>query len=498
VNELRPGGCPELADLLLAQEGELPRHLQAAIARHLRRCVACQAMLAETEGLLDRVRRVTMQSGSGGNSDDEREARVQRFLVRLHAHRQQRIHQPTGWPARRWVAVAAMAALILVFLFSESHSVVVEADELLRQAAHAELTQPAGFARRVHLALMPPGNTAIARIGVPSYTADQEMTDGIVLRSTSATPVSAPATLMRALAEHHFIWQQPLSAICFNAWRTALSSKQDHVRTITAAGSSVHVLRTSTVADGHLREVELTIDIGSHRVLREVFVFDDLGTFEIEASPAWIRAAAPATVAPARTRAAALITRTPASRPRVEPLAAAARPAQPDLASWLDRRFGDAAVRAEFMPKLRRLTATVGQQLNALQDLPSHYPGADGPQASPIAVNRLHRQLDRDYQKLRDDLNTLRAGMLALTPGTSDTTRQPWVKPAKQEGAPTDWSRRVDAGRPHAVMLDRLAGQLRAYDDLPPDMARQLSETFDALWSAIYAPSLASQAAAPR
>ena len=37
--------CPDLADLLLASEGELPRKRQAEVALHLRRCAACREQL---------------------------------------------------------------------------------------------------------------------------------------------------------------------------------------------------------------------------------------------------------------------------------------------------------------------------------------------------------------------------------------------------------------------------------------------------------------------
>src|SRR5882762_5095783 len=93
VNELSTGACPTVADLLLAREGELPPAAQVTASRHLRHCVTCQSTLATVTSIMDLVGHVAKQLGNGGGSDDSAEARFQRFLVKLHDRKQQRIHQ---------------------------------------------------------------------------------------------------------------------------------------------------------------------------------------------------------------------------------------------------------------------------------------------------------------------------------------------------------------------------------------------------------------------
>jgi hypothetical protein len=424
---------------------------------------------------------VVKRSDDNESGDAAAEARFQRFLERLHARKQQRIHRPAGWPMRRWLPIAATLVVFAVFIF-EPRNVVIEADALVQHAASVELTRPAGSAQRVHVTLTPPNRLALAGVGVASYTTEQEMTDGIVAATAATAREGKPAMLSRLLAQHRFNWRQPLSALCFNAWRRSLPRKHDEV--IALNGSPLLVLRTTTTDDGELREVELTVERDSYRVVGEVFVFDDVGRLEIEQRAHWIRHAMPAPAAVASTLGSTSGERS--AHDHIEPIATSSVVPQPDLARWLDRRFGSTAARGSFMPELRRLTGAVRQHLDALQELAGRYPGADGPQASPAVHARFQRQLDLQFQTVRDDLDALAPQILTLTLAPN-TTRQLSASSSPQGPAPADWSRRVDAGRSYAFRLDRLAAELRAYDDLPPAVQHRLAETFEALRSAIYA-----------
>jgi hypothetical protein len=418
---------------------------------------------------------------------DAAEARFQRFLEKLHALKQQRIHRPAGWPIRRWLPIAVALVVIAVLLF-EPRNVVINADTLVAQASRVERARPAaGLEQRVHITLTPPNGLAMPGFGVASYTTEQDVLDGIVTTSGPTTLEGTPAMLSQRLARHRFNWRQPLSAICFDSWRRALPHKHDEVIARNGSnGSPELVLRTTTADDGDLREVELTIERDSYRVSHEVFVFDDIGRLEIDQSLQWTRHIAPAP-APAPSRVASTLGKRPV-RDRVEPLEARSIVAQPDLGRWLDRRYGDTADRDSFMPKLRRLTGAVRQHLDGLQDLEGRYPGADGAQSSPVAHARFQRQVDLQFQTLRDDLDALAPQILVLTFDPKNTS-QLSAPASREEPAPPDWSRRVDAGKSYAFQLDRLVDELRAYDDPPLAVQHRLTETYGALRSTICAPS---------
>jgi hypothetical protein len=95
------GACPSLADLLLAAENALPQPAQGQIARHLQACISCQSTLAESASLIGRVRQVMKRLSERETTNAGEEARFQRFLTALHAHKQKRVVPVTSSPFRR-------------------------------------------------------------------------------------------------------------------------------------------------------------------------------------------------------------------------------------------------------------------------------------------------------------------------------------------------------------------------------------------------------------
>jgi hypothetical protein len=473
------GACPSLADLLLAAENALPPPAQAQIARHLQACVSCQSTLATTASLMGRVRQVMKRLSERENADAA-EARFQRFLTALHARKQQRVVPVTSSPFRRWIPLAATLAVAALVLW-ESQRAVSAADDLVRQAATIEQQRPVGSGQQLRVTFTPANQISFSGVGLPTITAEEDLVDGILTRTRPFTPDPHVASLVQMLAQHRFDWQKPLSVQHFDAWRRGLSRKRDFV--IDLRDSPNITLRTTTDADGDLREVELTVERDSYRVVREALRFEGGGLVEFEQRAQWVRNTLPPAPVPHDTT-----TVTPTRTERPTPAAPVAALAQPDLRRWLATRFGDLSARQQFMPELRRQTAIVRQHLEDLRDLQERYPGADGAQASLAARSRLQRQVDLQYQTLRGDLSAIRPRVLSLTMQANAPPRQASSDAARSEHAPADWEERVHTGLALAATLDRLMIELRAYEEPTPPMQQRISDAFDGLWTAIYAP----------
>jgi hypothetical protein len=436
------------------------------------------------------VGHVTKQFGDGesGSTNEAAEARFQRFLALLHTRKQLRPFQKaSGALVRRLLAVTAIP-IVAGFIFLQLHNTVIEADELVKFAVSAELTRPAGTTQRIGIKFTRSDKFAMSGVGLPDYTTEREMIDGIVTATTPTTVEGVPATLAERLAQrlsdHHFNFRKPFNVADFTTWRASLARRHDQVTTLSGSPQLL-VLRTTTADDGDLREVELTVERDSFRVVRQVFVFDTEGTLEFQQRLHWVRSVTP----PPATTVANVVAKPVRPAPvRIDPLINTQPVPQPDLASWLDRKFGNSAVRNTFMPQLRERTGSVRKRLDDLRDLSDRYPGSNGPQASLAAQARLQRDADLQYQSLRRELIELNASISTMTSAPNEITRIP-VAPSSQLHAPADWSARIDTARSRANELDRLASELRAYDDLPDAVRQRLAETFSALWTAINAPA---------
>jgi hypothetical protein len=469
-----------LADLLLAVEQALPPQAQAHVTRHLQACVSCQSTLAASASLMGRVRQVMKRLSERENAEAA-EARFQRFLAALHARKQARVVPKARSPFRRWIPLAATLAIAALFL-AESQRAVSAADEIVRQAATIESIRPIGSAQRLRITLTPANRIAYPGVSLPpTFSREEDLVDGMLAQSAPLAPDPEAATLVQMLAQHRFDWRQPLSVQRFEAWRKGLARKQDFV--IDLPGTPHIVLRTTTVDDGDLREVELTVQRDSYRVVRQVLRFENGGVVEMVERAQWVRNLLP-TPAPRETTTIATRTERPAKTPAAAPIAALV---QPDLRRWLANRFGDLSAREQFMPELLRQTTLVRQHLEALRDLSGRYPGADGAQASLAARSRLQRQVDLQYDTLRGDVSALRSRILVLTM-QAKTDRRVSFDGSKPDHAPADWEQRIDTALAHAATLDRLTSKLRALDDLPTPMSQDIANAFDGLWTAIYAP----------
>jgi hypothetical protein len=302
VNDLTVERCPTLEELLQAADCELSPEAHATVLQHLQQCAVCQARdrhalrtLRDVHGYL-----------AGAFGEERQQARQQDFQAGLHKRKQSLIHHPIGSPLRRWLPMAALTpVLIVALLLSRTGTVVLQADELLHRAVHAERMRPRGAVQRVRVRLMPPGALALPPRATASFTLVQELTDGTA-SVTPAAPAAAaaaltsvPMSLAHRLSTHRFDWRRPLDVARFDAWRGTLTHKDDQV--IAIADAPLLVLRTTTTDDTDLIEAELTVQRDDYRVVRAAFVFDGVGRLEIEELAQWVRR----TVAPVTARAAA-------------------------------------------------------------------------------------------------------------------------------------------------------------------------------------------------
>jgi hypothetical protein len=244
-------------------------------------------------------------TGEASVSDDDAAPRPRRpdllnFKMALHKLKQSQIHRVTGWPLSKWLTAAALIPILIAGGYLTNGTVaILRADELLTRAAAQETALPIGYTQRMRVSLNPPATPASARGLAPAPTLIPPFSGiGVATRaSDSANAPAFPSTMTAAdaskvtavmgmLDAHHFDLRQPLSTAPFQRWRGSLTNKRDHV---TLSGDMLLVLRTTT--DGPLREVTLSIRRDNYHVVREAFLIDDVGTFEIEEIADYVRPA---------------------------------------------------------------------------------------------------------------------------------------------------------------------------------------------------------------
>jgi hypothetical protein len=277
MNAHRHRPCPNLDDVLLAVEGVLPPEVDESVSTHIGECVECQRRIRQAQLSVDSrfLDSATHGEDTASTPCDQRagEWHDRGVLNTLDERERSRADQAgIGWTIRRGLsAAAAMIAFLVTLLFSPTHSVIVDANELVQLVARAE---------RAHR--MPHTDGARFRftpdtVGEPFNTVQEFGSNP----APDATPSGVPPALARVLASYHFEWRQPLSVERFVAWRTSHAcSRQDRV--VRRASDGLLVLST-TVLDGELREVELKLDAETYRVLNQTLVFQGVGRLEIEA-----------------------------------------------------------------------------------------------------------------------------------------------------------------------------------------------------------------------
>jgi hypothetical protein len=411
-----------------------------------------------------------------------------------------------GTRMRRAVSVATVVipTLIVVILLWTTRG-VLDADEVVQRAALAARTHPITQTDPVSLSFTPSSasagqpfsivqGTGVALSGAPGSpgTSGASGASGASAASGANKNVVPPA-LARMLAAYRFAWEQPLSVERFAAWRTAHACcKQDWMERRTRDG--LLVLRT-TVPDGELREIELTMEAETYRVVRETFVFQGVGRLEIEdlAHATALRHAAPSYAAPRTSPVVPVAPRgnrddlnRTALRVRLVP-----RQSAGGLDHWVNRTFGDHATRASFVPDLTHAIGAVRQRLTVLAALAPRDPDARG-ELSPApakhgrATTAFQQTIDQHYGKLRAELNELRKriSVLAGTPNALVLASQT---------PPPDLPSRASVGLTHATALEQQVQVLLTHKDLTAAEQDQVRATFGALWQAVHGPAPARQ-----
>lgn len=523
MDERLPDSCPSFPELIRAHERELPPEVCASLTAHARRCAGCQARLREAEAILHATGSTLTADVF---TDPAARARAARFAQKLHSRKQTRIHRPARRPLQRWLSVAAMLPLLVIgFMLSRPNTTILHADELIARAVTQARQRPgleegAVAMQRVRIRMMPARETASSGSHGARYApflAVRELENGSSVQAwpAAATAVSMASTggvvgaretddpsLARLLEAHHFDWREPLGLRGFLAWRATLTEKRDRV---TLSSDAEFVLRTST-PEGLLREVHLTLDRQTFRVIRQLLVFEGIGSLEVEEIAEWVRRGKPAgTVLVAEAAAvessAPRLARLPVASERTEvaPIA---------LAAWLDRTFGPGVspTKATFVPDVRHLLADATRQLNALYALAPHPSDAaiwgepkepangDPNGIVPVSVSTVSggsadaaqagaadhtAAIDQRYREMNATLGRLSSRMAVLFGSTP--------RCEARDHAPADWSSRTAAGLDRSRRLERLMQDVLAQSDVTddersPDGARQASRAFDALW----------------
>jgi len=411
-------------------------------------------------------------------------------------------------------------------------SVSISADQLLQQALTAERAHRVAQADWEHPRFMPED------IGGPVGPVGSA--EGFEVTVTHGAALSGiPAMLGRALESASVPSIQLLSVERVAAWRTSHACcTQDRVSHVRGG----RLLLETTVPQGDLRKVELTVDAETYRVVRETLVFHRIGRLEFEAVAPDVQSWAPtrkarsvAAVAPRPTgheldgaelharlvlaetgldmSGDVRVSRTPEAV-RVEGTSPSAdqqrsagarlaaiehvqanlhvgslsnaarvtmRPAmaRPGLDRWLARTFYDRSTRASFLPDLMRSTATVRQRLALLDALAQRYPDARG-QLLPDGFAVFQQVVNLHYGKLRVELDELKMRVSVLA--GSDSVVQ--AAPHRPAGLVS----RTPIALSHATALEQQAQDLFRQHDLGELERQCVRATFQSLWASVYAP----------
>lgn len=243
-----------------------------------------------------------------------RAERAAEFVRRRHAIRQASIDSSRhAFFPRGLVLVIATLILLVAFVLSRTHSVVLRAEELLEQAVLQERARPAGETPRVRMRWLPnvslggtdrpPAEYGTASSG-PRLTTDAAVSDD----------ASANDATTRLLLAHRLDPSRLLSIQQLQRWRAGLAHKVDRV---TLTGDMNWLLRTTTY-EGALRQAEIEFRRETFEVVRATLVFDGVGRLQVDAMDQATRRAR--RTIDARPSAPALASVSAASPPMVDTL----------------------------------------------------------------------------------------------------------------------------------------------------------------------------------
>ena len=483
-------GCPSAHVLLCASTGELPPREGREVVAHLCRCAACR----DEFGRL--IRTFMMVAGRDEFYSPVSASATARFVSRLHAQKQASLPVTSATRAKQWLPAAAVIFVVFMGAMLTRGTVVVQADQVLRQALLRERSY-----LPVHDAWLQIDVKPIIVNGRPRVRTVSALRPVSELRLAGAPPELRqvlPHDVASALDEYRVDWEAPLDVHTFQAWRARLGERHDAV----TRGRRDIVLRTSTPIGAVLREVELVLDRESYQVVRIAWTVAEIGRLEIARSAAPPHATTSVATRAANnghgeaaalmdaeldarlvlrrtgldlkgtgvanTGASVLVTGVTPSRaqqrslaaslgaiPSVELRLAPHRSAPrttdvvvgPKISAWTNRMFGETKEGREFVPTLRTLAARVHERVRILNGLDERYSRADVEHLPPQVRAKLQHLLNLHFAALNDDLIEL-DGRLSLLAGTSAARRAVSLK-----AAPNDWRRRVQATRPAANVL---------------------------------------------
>jgi hypothetical protein len=430
--------CPAPAEVLLACEGELPFAEGQRVSAHLRSCARCQDWIRSEEAIRAEIS-IYLSRFDADRPSQARSDEFDRNLLQLERTRS--MHLREGWASRRVMATAAVVLIVVTGMALPSAQAEGLGGVFTRIAAAVRQTLSFGSSG---------GGLRQTRVISKSE------------RSPAAVPAPAAAT-----AE-------------------AVDSVESETARQAAATSALAALPDRDTLDLAELEARLVLSDASLDLLRGVHVSSTQRAVRVEGV-----IPAPRRRVVARLNALPYVRVSLRAGPAAESGMAGAGGAgakaapQTGLARWVDYRLGDRPEKQTFVPELARLTTAVIERVHTLSGLAERYSDDAVKEMSPAARAKLQKLLDRHYQSLSADLDTLDARFAILF---GSTTR---VFPMRR--APADWQHRVNSGFAHAASLDRSLRDLFTLDDLPPVAAdegtaegRAVTSAFGALWDAVH------------
>jgi hypothetical protein len=278
--------CPQLAELILASEGELPKRRQHEVSTHIRHCPTCRETLGRADRCLAEFQDAHETPQLRAAEAVAAAERANDFRTRLRQEQRVQLAHQTRFPVRSWLPVAAaVPVLVAALFFSNRYSVIVRAEELLTRAVAQEQAAPAGTVRRVQIRVNPTRHAGAP--GHSNRTAWSMTRELGLTRPLSTSPASTNSDhdeLAALLTANHFDWQDPLSVRAFRTWRDSLANKTDSV---TLADTDSLALRTTT-PDGILRSATLIVRRVDFQPIKETLNFEGFGEVEIVELSRWV------------------------------------------------------------------------------------------------------------------------------------------------------------------------------------------------------------------